>query len=157
MPRRAGALRGVLIPLGASLAVGVALVAIGAFFVGVVFAAQPGNGYTVVSATCLELVDNSSTATLTIVLEKIPASWDPFLLSADLKESNGMHQISKTDLDRETSEGAVVAFLLRKDGHVDVATAKSVRLGWSSGEPGFYQDIPLGIVWDENGCAVTGS
>ena len=141
--------------LGAILLVGGVAAGIGAFFANVVFAPQPEDGYHLVDATCIVDPSDSRSATLLLTLEHLDSPESPAVLYADVSTQGGVRRGATRDLDRTVSIGSQLRIPIGKDAAAETVTSPSVRIGWTSGEPGWYQDVPLALVWDDRGCAIS--
>lgn len=130
------------------------VVAIGAFYVLVVFAPHPEDGYRLVSATCAVDDADPDSAALSLVLEPLPGSLEPFVLYADVADDEGVRQVGRAAVDDEGAEQTLTV-VLRRAATAGVARASQIRVGWSPGEPGYYQVLQLGLVWDESGCTLS--
>lgn len=154
---RLRSIRPVVEVLGAALLVGGVVVGIGAFFMGVVFAAQPRDGYRLVEATCQVSSSDSTSAILLVTLEYLDAPWEPSVLYADVSTEGGVHRETTRNLDQIAPMGTELKIPISKGAAAETVESSSLRVGWTSGEPGWYQDLPLALVWDDLGCRASKS
>ncbi|WP_144782967.1 hypothetical protein [Microbacterium sp. BH-3-3-3] len=162
------------------------LLAVGAFVASLVVLsgcvpATAGDGFDIGTATC-DLSDTEGEAILRLPVT--PYVFDRVtILDVSLLGHSGMQirgilvlpdssQDSFSDLDdrlrtagtdpRQLSDTrrpgtSFLAVLLAREGTVrSGATAAGIRIGWTGGEPGYYQDVPLDIAFDSR-CRVAES